>query len=642
MAQMKTSLHNPILFPQQDSDWENLATFNGSVVQVGQDIQMVYRALTTRKNKKGQEYQSSSIGAAHSEDGFHFSQRHQLIAPEMPWEQYGCEDPRITYIDGKYYIFYTALAASPPQPEHIRVAVAVSSDLQTIEERHLVTPFNAKAMALFPEKINGQYVVVLTVNTDQPPAQIAIARFDRIEQMWEESYWQDWYSHLEDHSLPLYRLSNDQVEVGAVPIATEDGWLVLYCHIQNYYTPAQRIFGVEAVLLDRYNPNQVIARTDGPLLVPQEEYDLKGMVPNVIFPSGGLVQGGELLIYYGAADTTVAVAACNLQELLQEMRQTPLGYVYTLERFSWNPILRPIAVDDWRSQAVFNPAAFEHHRKVYVLYRAFSADKTSTIGCAVSDNGYTFSDFSPDPIFVPRYDFELKQKPDSFSGCEDPRVSIIGDHLYLFYTAYNGVDAPRVAMSEILVSDFIAGRWNWSPSKLISLPGVDNKDACLLPEKINNRYVIFHRSGGKHIMMDWIDDLEFESNEWLEEEECIEARPNSWDSAKIGVAGPPLRTEQGWLLFYHGVSLVDQHYRLGALLLDLKNPMNVLARSKYPLLSPQREYETTGLVKNVVFPCGAVSCGTCLFLYYGAGDTVIGGAVGQVKDILRSLEPTAR
>ena len=99
-----------------------------------------------------------------------------MIAPEEDWERFGCEDPRVTKIDDKYYIFYTALSVYPFAAEGIKVAVAVTKDFKKIEERHLVTPFNAKAMVLFPEKINGKYVALLTAHTDTPPVKICLGR----------------------------------------------------------------------------------------------------------------------------------------------------------------------------------------------------------------------------------------------------------------------------------------------------------------------------------------------------------------------------------------------------------------------------------------------------------------------------------
>ena len=109
-----------------------------------------------------------------------------------------------------------------------------------------------------------------------------------------------------------------------------------------------------------------------------------------------------------------------------------------------------------------------------------------------------------------------------------------------------------------------------------------------------------------------------------------------WDSQKIGISPTPLKTEQGWLIFYHGVS-IDGIYRVGVLLLDLKHPDTVLARSRYPLFEPEKPYEKEGIVPNVVFPCGSVLRGKKVFVYYGGGDTVTGVATITFKKLCAHL-----
>jgi beta-1,2-mannobiose phosphorylase / 1,2-beta-oligomannan phosphorylase len=128
-------------------------------------------------------------------------------------------------------------------------------------------------MSLFPKKIAGKYAVVLTANTDIPPSKIAVAYFDREEQMWSPTYWKSWYSALDQNTIPLQRSLKDHVETGAPPIKTKHGWLLIYSYIKNYLSPPA-VFGVEAVLLDLHDPQKIIARTEKPLLVPQEKYEI--------------------------------------------------------------------------------------------------------------------------------------------------------------------------------------------------------------------------------------------------------------------------------------------------------------------------------------------------------------------------------
>src|SRR5207237_1268813 len=126
---------------------------------------------------------------------------------------------------------------------------------------------------------------ILTVNTDMPPAKIAIARFDKEEDIWSETYWKKWLPTIDKNTITLKRGNDDQVELGAPPLKTKKGWLIIYSHIQKYYT-SHKIFGIEAVLLDLKDPCKIIARTRTPLLVPEESYEKYGIIPNTIFPSG--------------------------------------------------------------------------------------------------------------------------------------------------------------------------------------------------------------------------------------------------------------------------------------------------------------------------------------------------------------------
>ena len=147
--QIKRYKDNPILAPNEDNDWEAVATFNASIVHDNETYHMVYRAVAREKVYFERSIELSTIGYAASRDGITFSDRRLLISPEYGWEQFGCEDPRVTKIDDKYYIFYTALSDYPHTADGIKVAVAVTKDFQEFETKKLVTPFNAKAMALF-------------------------------------------------------------------------------------------------------------------------------------------------------------------------------------------------------------------------------------------------------------------------------------------------------------------------------------------------------------------------------------------------------------------------------------------------------------------------------------------------------------
>ena len=642
MLNIERHPQNPILRADLTNFWEAEAAFNGCPIKSGNSFHFVYRAVSTMHQHSGAEIQLSSIGHAQSSDGIYFKNRRQFIEPEHDWELFGCEDPRITKLGGKYYIFYTALSAYPPCAESIKIGLAVTKDFERIEEKHLVTFFNSKAMALFPEKINGKFAAILTVHSDLPPAKICVASFDHETEIWSRQYWEHWYAHHDNYLVSLQRNNNDHIEVGAPPIKTRYGWLLIYSYIRNYFS-SPRIFGIEAALLDLKDPCKILERTSKPLLVPEKQYEIFGKVPNVIFPSGAFIKNGKLFIYYGAADTSCCLATCKVKELFKEMNPKFSFWVPDLQRdgapalkrFDDNPIIRPRPEYPWEAKATFNPGAFFANGKAHIIYRAMAEDNSSVFGYATSKDGLHIEERTKEPIYAPREDFEKKMAPGN-SGCEDPRFTKIDNQIFMTYTAVNAAGSVRVALTSIASEDFLAKRWNWKNPVLISSPEYDDKNACIFPRKINGKYVILHRIA-PDIWIDFADDLNFDGTRWLKGQVLATPRENSWDNRKIGMAMAPFETPKGWLLLYHGVLEVDNSYRVSAMLLDLENPEKVISRLPEPILEPRMPYEREGQTPNVVFPCGAVVIGKKLFVYYGGGDSVIGVATINFNTLLKRL-----
>lgn len=631
MFYVKRSKSNPILIPSLENSWENSAVFNCCPVKKGIKTGIVYRAVSEKKNVGGQQVNLSVIGYAESLGGLSFKNRRELILPEEDWEKYGCEDPRITRIDGKYYIFYTALSGFPFGAENIKVAVATSRDLKKIDEKHLITPFNAKAMSLFPEKVNGKFTAVLTIDTDNPPAKICIVQFDKESDMWSKKYWNKIYKNIDKYKINLTRGNDDHVEIGAPPIKTRDGWLFIYSHIYNYFSE-DKVFGIEAFLTDLNEPNRVIKRTTEAFMTPEANYELYGQVDNIVFPSGAMIVGDNLRIFYGAADTVCACADLKLDLLLDAMDKERTAQ--KIKRYEGNPILVPDKNMRWRSKAIFNPAAIDLKGKIHILYRAMSDDNTSYVGYANTKDGFSIEENLPEPIYWPRKNFEGKSVPGGNTGCEDPRVIKIKDKIYIFYTAYNGVDAPKVAISSISVKDFIDKKWDWTEPIIVSPEKEWDKDACIIPKKIKGRYFMIHRLGSS-ICADYMDSLDFSQSRVQEYIKLMSPRDGMWDSFRIGLSIPPIETSRGWLVFYHGVN--KGVYKLGAALLDKKNPENVIARTSYHIMEPEMDYELVGEVNNVVFPCGAVIRKGMIYIYYGGADKVLGVATIKLKDVLEML-----
>ncbi|MFZ2522170.1 MAG: hypothetical protein WAX44_02890 [Minisyncoccia bacterium] len=636
MFVVKRYKNNPILNPETGNDFENFATFNGNPIEVGRKTHLLYRAQSIPEKFEGGSYSLSVVGKTESTDGYNFTNRRKFIFPEHPWERFGLEDPRVTKLNGKYYIFYTALSAYPLNvPEGIKVGLAISKDMKTVSEKHLITPFNAKAMSLFPEKINGKYMAVLTVNPDRLPTHITLAEFSKLDDMWDSKYWDKWYKELDKHIF-IKGDERDRIEIGSCPLKTKEGWLIITCRIQNH-TSGDRVFAIEAVLLDLKDPKKIIGKTRGPLVVPEELYEKHGQISNTIFPSGALIKkgkaGDKLLIYYGATDTTCAVAEVLLSPLLQSMKLPRVDDGF--KRLTEGPLITPRREIEWESKALFNPAAVCLSGKVHIIYRAMSSDNTSVFGYAQSPDGINISFRSDRPIYVPRESFEEKKVPGGNSGCEDPRITKIGNTLYMCYTAYNGITPPAVAITCISVKDFLAKKWKWSRPVLITRDGVDDKDGCLHPEKVGGKYFLFHRVNN-YICGDYGVTQWFKEKNNFKNIPIILPRPGMWDEVKVGVSVPPIKTPKGWLLLYHGVSKRSR-YRIGAVLLSLKDPTKVLARTTDAIFEPAEAYEVSGQVGYVVFPCGAVVKGDEILMYYGGADSVVDVASISLKKLLDSL-----
>ena len=636
MYVVKRSKSNPILTPSMVGAWGKKGVFNASPIKRGKNRYLVYRAQSGPDPLFAPDGLSTLAISKKISNKFGgtFGEHRRLMVGIEPWERYGCEDPRVTYFEGKYLICYTALGGYPFNAGNIKVAMALSKDLSNIDERHLVTPFNAKAMAIFPERIGGKITAILSVHTDEPPTRMGIVQCDKLEELWDENFWKTWHENIKDNVIDPRRSEQDHVEVGSVPIKTDKGWLLIYSHMHHRFGGGDLVFAVEALLLDLKNPLKVVGHTRGPILVPQESYEIYGLAGKSIFPSGAELVGQRLDIYYSGSDTVMARASLNLRDLLtaMELERPELGV-----RAKTNPIIIPQG-NTWEAKATFNPAALDLAGSVRLFYRAMSSDNTSVFGYAKSKDGEHIDVRLSKPAYVPRADFEQK-KGDAHgnSGCEDPRLVVIGKEVVMTYTAYDGVLPPRVALSRINLDDFTHERFDrWSKPFLLTPDGVDDKDACILPEKINGEFMLLHRLGHQ-VCADFFPRLE----EGLTAKRCIEIlspRPGGWDSERVGLAGVPIKTKYGWLAIYHGISKT-MTYRLGAALLDLDDPTRLVARTVDPILEPKDKYEKEGQVHNVIFSAGAIVRKDELYIYYGGADKVSALARVPMKRLLEILCP---
>lgn len=292
-----------------------------------------------------------------------------------------------------------------------------------------------------------------------------------------------------------------------------------------------------------------------------------------------------------------------------------------LSRISQNPILGPNPDHKWEAAAVFNCSVIFHSGLIHMIYRAtdissngLDGEYINNLGYAVSKDGINFRRLS-DPI--------LKNgTPQELRGPEDPRIVRINDTFYMLYTGYGGRFSGDYRICMASSKNLI----DWKRHGVL-LDEV-NKDASLFPEMINDQYVMFHRRD-KEIWLAFSDDL----HSWRNHRVVMAPIPGStWQSEKIGIAGPPIKTAKGWFLIYHAVSK-DRKYSLGAALLDLEHPEKVLFRQIEPILEPELDWEVNGHVPNVVFSCGQVILKNDIYVYYGGADTQIGAAKMPYSDI---------
>lgn len=277
---------NPILMPSLSNEWESDNVFNAAVVERDGLVYMLYRAQGLDR--------ISRIGCAVSTDGLHFNRlKEPVFVPEEDYEEYGVEDPRVTYLDGWYYMLYTAFS-----PIGTRVALARSRNLIGWERMGIVLPDeNNKDAALFPRKIKGRYAMF---HRRKPDMWIAYS---------------DDLLHWTDHQIIMSPRPGlwDSVRIGAggPPFYTDAGWLTFYHGFGE-----ARIYCLGVALLDLEDPTRVLKRQEEPVLCPRAPWEEVGDVPNVVFSCGGIEREDEYLIYYGGADHVMAVARVTRGEAM--------------------------------------------------------------------------------------------------------------------------------------------------------------------------------------------------------------------------------------------------------------------------------------------------------------------------------------
>jgi predicted GH43/DUF377 family glycosyl hydrolase len=288
---------NPIM-DIDDMPFRCNTVFNGTPGRLGDQTVMVVRI-------EGQQGYSF-FALARSWDGLHFDvDETPCLLPDMggpweKWEAHGIEDPRLTVLEGRRLILYTAAG-----PYGHRIALAETEDFTTYRRIALISEPGNKDGVLFPEKINGLY-----------------ARLDRpigngVGSIWvsyspDLIHWGD--SRRVMSPRPRY-WDSTRIGASAPPIKTDRGWLEIYHGLRM--TSAGPVYRAGAVMLDLHDPANVVGRCVAPLLSPREPYERTGDVNNVVFPCGAIVEdGGEMKVYYGAADTSICVATGHVDDVI--------------------------------------------------------------------------------------------------------------------------------------------------------------------------------------------------------------------------------------------------------------------------------------------------------------------------------------
>lgn len=316
----------PILERNPANAWEAGTVFNPSVLRDNEtgSYQMFYRATNGRRFWLPGEY-TSSIGYAESADGINFDRRPEpLVRADQPWEiDLGCEDPRVTKFDNEYFIFYTAVQG-PFDNKRDRMALATTTDLQTVEKHGIIGPdATAKAGTLFPEKIGDKYAMLYTLFSDTPQSSIMLAEFPTLEDVKRppDGFMEENACNYDDHVVfPSAPNAHRGPEVGAPPVWTKDGWLLVYTGIN---LGDHDKWTIDAALLAHDNPRHIIAHTTSSLLSPATEKETRGNVKNVVFPTAAIVDESkdELAVYYGSGDEIVSMAKGKLSRVMGAMEE---------------------------------------------------------------------------------------------------------------------------------------------------------------------------------------------------------------------------------------------------------------------------------------------------------------------------------
>jgi len=337
-----------IILKKTDNSFEDMGVFNPGIFQDDNTVHMFYRAMRTGG--------FSSIGYCKLAGPLTIVERSKepLFYASNSYEFQGVEDPRITKIEDTFYLSYTAFDGI-----NAFGAYAISNDLKDFERKGIITPkftfeeysdlikknsdkiseshinfYNLyiryrlgdlmkgkiyvwdKNLVFFPKKIDGKLAVLHRLYPS-----IQLLWFNNPKELTVE-FWKTYITNLYKHIVlfPEGKQESSHIGAGCPPVETEDGWILIYHSAQS--TPEGFVYHACAALLDLENPTKIIGRLKEPLFSPTETWEKEGYANNLVFPTGTAIFNENLYIYYGAADSRVAVASVNFNELMQELKKT--------------------------------------------------------------------------------------------------------------------------------------------------------------------------------------------------------------------------------------------------------------------------------------------------------------------------------
>lgn len=325
-----------IILEKTALEFEKQAVLNPACIEKDGIVHMFYRAVRTGN--------FSTIGYCQFKDGkLIYRSPSPILVSEHDYEKHGLEDPRIILLDGIYYLFYVAYDG-----KNARTALATSTDLVTFEKKGIISSqmsydkaediFKTKVKKIytffeklykknntneillwekdafiFPEKIDGKFALIHRILPG-----IQIAYFDSFNEL-NNKFWTYYFSKLNKFIIlePKFEFENSYIGGGCPPIRIKDGWLFIYHAVEEINDV--KTYHAAAVLLDADNPQKVIGRLNHPLFSPNENWEKSGDVNNVVFPTSAILNGNNVDIYYGAADSVIALKSVDLKSLVEEL-----------------------------------------------------------------------------------------------------------------------------------------------------------------------------------------------------------------------------------------------------------------------------------------------------------------------------------